>query len=121
MTMSKSAFPTQKCRLIASISLVSGALGVAYWLYKNKKYAEEKPDVREERFKLLDEFSEITNCITLNKIRLNFFKPCLGKIEHLNEKLKDYLEGTKIPSIDRIEFAQIMNKLHINDENIIEA
>jgi hypothetical protein len=68
MSLSKSSPSCQKWRLIASISLVSGTLGVAYWLYKNRRYAEEKPEIREERFKLVEEFSEITQSNPLRNI-----------------------------------------------------
>lgn len=62
MVQSKWAMPTQNWRLMASISLVAGSLGVAYWLYRNKRYTEEKSDIREDRFKLVEEFAEITSC-----------------------------------------------------------
>jgi hypothetical protein len=42
-------------------------------------------------------------------------------MQDLKLKLKDYLEGTKIPAIDRAQFADIMHKLHIFDDNIIET
>jgi hypothetical protein len=63
---------TKTIRITAAASLVVSTVGFAYWMYRNRS-SNEKTNLKEERYKLVEEFAELNNCKTLIITRnLNF-------------------------------------------------
>eukprot|EP00475_Leptophrys_vorax_P039023 TRINITY_DN6977_c0_g1_i1.p1 TRINITY_DN6977_c0_g1~~TRINITY_DN6977_c0_g1_i1.p1 ORF type:complete len:260 (-),score=78.96 TRINITY_DN6977_c0_g1_i1:56-835(-) len=106
-----------KWALLAIGTAVAGSAIVALWYWRNpppgavqksKRVLKHKTRTvqtqKSPRYQLVEQFGEAYGFTT----------------DELKIKLKSYLEGDKLPFLDRTEFEAIMHKLNIVDDHIIE-